>query len=49
MKKRNQQIAKISVFITSLFVIFLSVTYAFINLTIGEEKRQVITAGSNRR
>jgi len=46
MKKRNQQIAKISVFITSLFVIFLSVTYAFINLTIGGEKRQVITAGS---
>ncbi len=46
MKKRNQQIAKISVFITSLFVICLSVTYAFINLTIGGEKRQVITAGS---
>jgi len=46
MKKKNLQIAKISVFITSLFVIFLSVTYAFINLTIGGEKRQVITAGS---
>ncbi len=45
MKKKNMQIAKIAVFVTSLFIIFLSVTYAFINLTIVGDKRQVITVG----
>lgn len=46
MEKERKQIAKITVFITSLFVIFLSVTYAFINQTIYGTKRQVITTGS---
>ncbi len=47
MKKENKkQIAKITVFLTSIFVIFLSVTYAFINVTINGTKRQVITVGN---
>ncbi len=41
----SKQVAKITVFITSIFVIFLSVTYAFINVTLSGTKRQVITAG----
>ena len=44
-KTKNKQVAKIAVFITSVFVIFLSVTYAFINVTLSGTKRQVITAG----
>jgi len=43
-KQRKIQVIKISVFITSIFVIFLSVTYAFINLTLQGTRRQVITA-----
>ena len=42
---QKRQIAKITVFITSIFVIFMSVTYAFINVTLSGTKRQVITAG----
>ncbi len=45
-KAKNKQVAKIAVFITSVFVIFLSVTYAFINVTLAGTKRQVITAGN---
>jgi len=45
-KRKKRQIAKISVFITSVFVIFLSVTYAFINMTVTGTKRQVITSGN---
>ena len=45
-KAKKKQIIKISVFITSIFVIFLSVTYAFINQTLIGTKRQVITAGN---
>jgi len=45
-KNQKKQVAKISVFITSVFVIFLSVTYSFINMTVAGTKRQVITAGS---
>ena len=45
-KRKKRQIAKISVFITSIFVIFLSVTYAFINMTVTGTKRQVITSGN---
>jgi len=45
-KEKKKQIAKISVFITSIFVIFLSVTYAFINMTVAGTKRQVITSGN---
>jgi len=45
-KQKKIQVAKISVFITSIFVIFLSVTYAFINLTLQGTKKQVITAGT---
>ncbi len=45
-KNQKWQVAKISVFITSIFVIFLSVTYAFIHVTITGNKRQVITAGN---
>ncbi len=47
MKKENRkQVAKITIFLTSIFVIFLSVTYAFINLTINGTRRQVITVGN---
>ncbi len=45
-KVKKKEIAKISVFITSIFVIFLSITYAFINLTLAGNKRQVITVGT---
>jgi len=45
-KQRKRQVIKISVFITSIFVIFLSVTYAFINFTLQGTKKQVITAGT---
>jgi len=45
-KQKKMQVAKISVFITSIFVIFLSVSYAFINLTLQGTKKQVITAGN---
>jgi len=45
-KQKKIQVAKISVFITSIFAIFLSVTYAFINLTLQGTKKQVITAGT---
>lgn len=44
--EKKKQIAKISAFITSVFVIFLSVTYAFINQTIFGTKRQVITSST---
>ncbi len=40
------QTAKIAIFLTSIFVIFLSVTYAFINVTINGTRRQVITVGN---
>ena len=45
-QEKKKGIIKISVFITSIFVIFLSVTYAFINVTLTGTKRQVITAGN---
>ena len=44
-KAKTKQVAKIAVFTTSIFVIFLSATYAFINVTLSGTKRQVITAG----
>ena len=43
--KKKKEIIKISIFITSIFVIFLSVTYAFINVTLTGTKQQIITAG----
>jgi len=43
---QKYQIAKISILVTSMFVIFLSVTYAFINLVISGTRRQEITAGT---
>jgi len=46
MNNDKKQVAKISIFITSIFVIFLSVTYAFINTTVTGTKRQVITSGN---
>ncbi len=45
-KRRKRQIIKISIFITSIFVIFMSVTYGFINLTLTGNKKQIITAGN---
>ncbi len=45
-QKEKRQIAKITVFLTSIFIIFLSVTYAFINVTINGTRRQVITVGN---
>ena len=44
-KNKKRQIAKISVFITSIFVIFMSVTYAFITQTLTGTKEVVINAG----
>ena len=46
MEKNKKQVAKITVFITSIFIIFMSVSFAFINLTLQGTKRQVITAGT---
>lgn len=46
MEKDKKHVAKISIFITSIFVIFLSITYAFLNLQLTGSKRQVITAGN---
>ncbi len=45
-KENKKQIAKITIFLTSIFVIFLSITYAFINVTINGTRRQVITVGN---
>jgi len=45
-RNQKKEVTKISIFITSIFVIFLSVSYAFINLTITGTRRQVITAGN---
>ena len=46
MDNNKKQIIKITVFITSIFIIFMSVSFAFINLTLEGTKRQVITAGT---
>ena len=43
--QKKRQVAKITVFITSIFVIFMSVTYAFINQTLTGTKEVVINAG----
>lgn len=45
-EEKKKQIIKISVFITSIFVIFLSITYAFMNQTAFGTKKQVITTGN---
>ena len=45
-RKEKRQVTKITVFLTSIFVIFLSVTYAFINVTLTGTKRQIINAGT---
>ncbi len=45
-KEKRGQVTKISVFITSIFVIFISISYAFINQTLTGTKKQVITAGN---
>ena len=37
-RKEKTQVAKITVFLTSIFVIFLSVSYAFINMTLKEQE-----------
>jgi len=42
---KKRQIAKISVFITSVFVIFMSVTYAFITQVLTGNKQVVVNAG----
>ena len=44
-KNKKKQIVKISVFITSMFVILFSVTYAFITQTLTGTKEVVINAG----
>ena len=44
-KNKKRQVAKITMFITSIFVIFMSVTYAFINQTLTGTKEVVINAG----
>ena len=45
-QQKKKQIVKISVFITSIFVIFMSVTYAFIMQTLTGTKKVTITAGT---
>jgi len=45
-KNYKKQVAKISIFITSIFIIFLSVSYAFINQTLTGTKRQMIATGN---
>ena len=42
---KKRQVAKITVFITSIFVILFSITYAFINQTLTGEKQVVVSAG----
>ena len=44
-KTKKRQIAKTTVFITSIFVIFMSITYAFITQTLTGTKEVVINAG----
>lgn len=44
-QEKRKQVVKISIFITSIFVIFLSISYAFINQTIFGTKKQTITSG----
>jgi len=45
-KKQKRKVAKISIFITSVFIIFLSISYAFINQTVFGIKRHMITSGN---
>jgi len=45
-KSKRKQIVKVSIFITSLFIIFLSVTYAFVGIRVVGEKRQILTSGT---
>ena len=44
--KGKGEVIKFSVLVISIFVLFLSVTYAFINMSLTGTKRQVITAGN---
>ncbi len=44
--RSKRGVAKISIFITSIFVIFISISYAFINQTLLGTKKQVITTGN---
>ena len=44
-KNNKRQVAKISVFITSIFVIFMSITYAFVNQVLTGTKEVVVSAG----
>ena len=46
MNDNNKKIIKTSVLAISVFAIILSVTYAFINVTLQGEKKQVITTGN---
>ena len=44
-KNKKRQVAKITMFITSIFVIFMSITYAFVNQVLTGTKEVVINAG----
>jgi len=46
MNDEKSGILKISVFITSVFIIFLSITYALINQTVFGNKRQILTSST---
>lgn len=46
MNHKKKQTLKISVLIASIFIIFLSITYAFINQTVFGTKRQVLTSST---
>ena len=44
-KNNKRQVAKITVFITSILVIFMSITYAFVNQVLTGTKEVVVSAG----
>lgn len=45
-KNKDRQVDRLSIFIASVIVIFVSITSAFINMTVAGTKRQVITTGN---
>ncbi len=45
-KDKKRRITKIAIFITSIFIICISISYALLNQTLTGAKRQVITSGN---
>ncbi len=44
--RKQRQVIKISVFITSVFIMFISISYAFLSQALTGTKKQVITVGN---